>query len=135
MSFKITATALVILSLNSIACSTINVPTAKEAAILDTITTVAVLGSGTGHELNPVSFVGATLAKAVILSNIDRFQPETQEYIKQATATVWTAAAVNNLAVLMCVSPTISLPLTLAAGYIVYKNTPVNSKTTKATKQ
>ena len=121
MRSKIIA-ALVILSLAT-GCSTITVPTAKEAAILDTITTVAVLGSGTGHELNPVSFVGATLAKAVILSNIDRFQPETQDLINKTTATIWTAAAVNNLAVVMCVPLSISLPLTLAAGYVVYKNT------------
>jgi hypothetical protein len=123
-------TALVILSLVT-GCSTINVPTAKEAAILDTVTTIAVLESRTGHELNPVSFVGATLAKAVILSNIDRFQPETQDLINKTTATIWTAAAVNNLAVVMCVPLSISLPLTLAAGYIVYKNTPKTKKDTK----
>jgi hypothetical protein len=129
MRSKIIA-ALVILSLAT-GCSTITVPTAKEAAILDTITTVAVLGSGTGHELNPVSFVGATLAKAVILSNIDRFQPETQDLINKTTATIWTAAAVNNLAVVMCVPLSISLPLTLAAGYVVYKNTPKTKKDIK----
>jgi PBP1b-binding outer membrane lipoprotein LpoB len=122
---------LVILSMFTTGCSTITVPNAKEAAIFDTITTVAVLGSGTGHELNPVSFVGATLAKAVILSNIDRFQPETQDLINKTTATIWTAAAVNNLAVVMCVPLTISLPLTLAAGYVVYKNTPKTKKDTK----
>jgi len=130
MRSKIIA-ALVILSLATTSCSTINVPTAKEAAILDTVSTIAVLGSSTGHELNPVSFVGATLAKAVILSNIDRFQPETQDLINKTTATIWTAAAVNNLAVLMCVPLTISLPLTLAAGYVVYKNTPKTKKDTK----
>jgi hypothetical protein len=128
MSFKITAAALVILSLNSIACGTVNVPTAKQAAMLDTATTVVVLESRAGHEANPVGFVGATLAKVLILSNIDRFEPQTQEYIKRATATVWTAAAVNNLAVLACAPIAISLPLTLAAGYVVYTNTPTNSK-------
>jgi len=126
---KITATTLIILSLNSIACGTISVPTAKEAAVLDTVTTAAVLVTETGHETNPVGFAGATLVKVLILNNLHRFEPETQDYIKRATATLWTAAAVNNLAVLMCIPLAASLPLTLAAGYVVYKNTPVRKKT------
>ena len=131
---KITAATLIILSLNSIACgtlavSTIPVPTAKEAAVLDTVTTAAVLVTETGHEANPVGFVGATLGKVLILNNLHRFEPQTQEYIKRVTATLWTAAAVNNLAVLMCIPLAASLPLTLAAGYVVYKNTPVRKKT------
>jgi hypothetical protein len=126
---KITATALIILSLNSIACGTINVPTAKEAAILDTASTAIVLESGAGVELNPLSFAGATLAKVLILSNIHRFDPESQDRIKRTSATIWTAAAVNNLAVLACVPLAVSLPLTLAAGYVVYVNTPIRKKT------
>ena len=122
---------LVILSMITAGCSTITVPNAKEAAILDTLTTVAVLESGTGYELNPVGFVGATAAKILIVSNMHRFQPETQDFINKTTATLWTAAAVNNLGVLMCVPLSISLPLTLAAGYIVYKNTPARNKTKK----
>jgi hypothetical protein len=126
---KITATTLIILSLNSIACGTISVPTAKEAAVLDTVTTAAVLVTETGHETNPVGFAGATLVKVLILNNLHRFEPETQDYIKRVTATLWTAAAVNNLGVLMCIPLSASLPLTLAAGYVVYKNTPVRKKT------
>jgi hypothetical protein len=126
---KITATTLIILSLNSIACGTISVPTAKEAAVLDTVTTAAVLVTETGHETNPVGFAGATLAKVLILNNLHRFEPESQDRIKRVTATIWTAAAVNNLAVLMCIPLSVSLPLTLAAGYVVYKNTPVRKKT------
>jgi hypothetical protein len=126
---KITTGTLIILSLASASCGTINVPTAKEAAILDTATTAAVLGSGTGYETNPLGFAGATLAKVLILNNLDRFKPETREYIERVTATLWTAAAVNNLAVLMCVPLSASLPFTLAAGYAVYVNTPVSKKT------
>jgi hypothetical protein len=123
---------LVILSMLTTGCSTITVPNAKEAAILDTLTTVAVIESGAGYELNPLGFVGATLVKVLVLSNIHKFEPQTQDYINKVNATLWTAAAVNNLGVLMCVPLSISLPLTLAAGYIVYKNTPVRNKTTKA---
>jgi len=126
---KITATTLIILSLNSIACGTISVPTAKEAAVLDTVTTAAVLVTETGYEANPVGFAGATLVKVLILNNLHRFEPETQDYIKKVTATLWTAAAVNNIGVLMCIPLSASLPLTLAAGYVVYKNTPVRKKT------
>jgi hypothetical protein len=124
---KIITSTLIISSLASAGCST--VPTAKEAAILDTFTTVAALESGTGVELNPLGFAGATLAKVLILNNLDRFEPESQDRIKRVTATIWTAAAVNNLAVLMCVPLSASLPFTLAAGYAVYVNTPVSKKT------
>jgi len=126
---KIITTILIILSLASAGCSTISVPTAKEAAILDTVTTAAVLGTGTGYELNPVGFAGATVLKVVLLNNLHRFEPEIQDRVNRASATVWTAAAVNNLAVLMCVPLSIALPLTLAAGYAVYVNTPVRKKT------
>ena len=119
---------LVILFMLTTGCSTITVPDAKQAAALDTATTAVILGTRAGYEVNPVGFVGATLAKVLILSNIDKFEPQTQEYIKRATATVWTAAAVNNLAVLACVPLAISLPLTLTAGYVVYTNTPHSSK-------
>ena len=125
---KIITTILIILSLANAGCSTISVPTAKEAAILDTVSTAIVIDSGAGYELNPLSFAGATLAKVVILSYLERFDPETQDYVKRGTATIWTAAAVNNLAVLMCVPLAVALPLTLAAGYAVYVNTPVRKK-------
>jgi len=125
---KIITTILIILILASAGCSTISVPTAKEAAILDTVSTAVVIGSGAGYELNPLGFAGATLAKVVFLSYLERFDPETQDYVKRGTATVWTAAAVNNLAVLMCVPLAVALPLTLAAGYAVYVNTPVRKK-------
>jgi hypothetical protein len=126
--------ALIILSMLTTSCSTITVPTAKEAAILDTLTTVAVLESEIGYELNPLGFAGATVGKILIVSNMHRFQPQTQDFINRTVSTLWTAAAVNNLGVLMCVPLSVSLPLTLAAGYIVYKNTPVRNKLTK-TKQ
>ena len=131
---KIITTALITLSLATTGCSsmrvsTVPVPTAKEAAILDTVTTAVILGTGTGYELNPVGFAGATVLKVVLLNNLHRFEPEIQDRVNRASATVWTAAAVNNLAVLMCVPLSIALPLTLAAGYAVYVNTPVRKKT------
>jgi len=118
-SSKVIITTLIALSLG---CST--VPTAKEAAILDTATTAAVLGSGAGYELNPLGFAGATLVKVLTLNNLHRFEPTTQDYIKRVTASLWTAVAVNNLGVLMCVPLSASLPLTLATGYVVYTHTP-----------
>jgi hypothetical protein len=127
MNFNKIITTLILLSLINAGCST--VPTAKEAAILDTATTAAVLGSGAGYELNPLGFAGATVLKVLFLKNLDKFDSETQENTKRAVATMWTAAAVNNLAVLMCVPLAVSLSLTLAAGYAVYVNTPVSKKT------
>jgi hypothetical protein len=125
MQFNKIITILIILSLANAGCST--VPTSKQAAVLDTATTIAVLSTGAGHEANPVGFVGVTLAKVLILSNIDRFKPQTQEYLNRVTATIWTAAAVNNLAILAGVASPASIPFALSAGYVVYVNTPVNS--------
>jgi hypothetical protein len=127
MQFNKIITILIILSLANAGCSTIPIPTPKQAAVLDTATTIAVLSTGAGHEANPVGFVAATLSKVLILSNIDRFKPQTQEYLNRATATIWTAAAVNNLAILAGVASPASIPFGLAAGYVVYVNTPVNS--------
>jgi hypothetical protein len=125
MSFnKTITTTLIILSLANTGCST--VPTVKEAAVLDTVTTAAVLGTKTGYELNPAGFMGATLFKAFILNYVvDKLEPQAQEYFNRAAATIWTAAAVNNLGILAGIAPQIALPLTLAAGYAVYVNTPV----------
>jgi hypothetical protein len=128
---KIITTTLITLSLTSAGCSTIPVPNAKQAAVLDTVTTVVVLDRGLGYEANPVGFIGATLLKVLILSNLHRFEPETQDYIKRATATLWTAAAVNNLAMLAGVATPASIPFGLAAGYVVYVNTPVSEPTYK----
>jgi hypothetical protein len=133
MRFNNIAAALIILSLASTGCSTIKVPDAKQAAVLDTVSTAAVLGTGAGYEVNPLGFVGATLLKVVLINNMDKFEPQTHEAFKIAAATIWTAAAVNNLAVLACVPLTVSLPLTLAAGYVVYKNTLIRNKTAKQT--
>jgi len=126
---NIITTTLIILSL--VGCSTINVPTAKEAAIFDTVSTAAVLGTGSGFESNPLGFAAVTLSKLLVLNFVDWLEdPYERESVKRGAATIWTAAAVNNLAVLVGVSTTASLPFTLAAGYVVYVNTPVPNRTT-----
>jgi len=127
---KIITTTLIILSLASAGCSTVNVPTANQAAVLDTVTTAAVLSTGAGYETNPAGFVGATLLKFFILNHVvDQLGPRAQEYVKRAAATIWTAASVNNLAILAGVGYPTALPFVLGAGYIVYVNTPVSSET------
>jgi hypothetical protein len=126
---KIITTTLIILSLAG--CSTVPVPTAKQAAVLDTVTTAVVLDRGLGIEANPVGFAAVTLFKVFILNYVVDWleDPYERESIKRATATIWTAAAVNNLAVLAGVATPASLPFTLAAGYVVYINTPVPEPT------
>jgi hypothetical protein len=127
---KIITTTLIILSLASAGCSTVTVPTVNQAAVLDTVTTAAVLDRGVGYETNPVGFVGATLFKVFILNYVvDRLEPRSQEYFRRAAATLWTAASVNNLAVLTGVGYPAALPFVLGAGYVVYVNTPVPSET------
>ena len=63
---KIITTTLIILSLAG--CSTVPVPTAKQAAVLDTVTTAVVLDRGLGIEANPVGFAAVTLFKVFILN-------------------------------------------------------------------
>jgi len=128
---KIITTTLIILSLAG--CSTVPVPTAKQAAVFDTVTTAVVLDRGVGIEANPVGFAAATLFKVFILNYVVDWleDPYERESIKRAAATIWTAAAVNNLAVLAGVATPASLPFTLAAGYVVYINTPVPEPTYK----
>jgi hypothetical protein len=124
MRFNKTITTLIILLLASAGCST--VPTVKEAAVLDTVTTAAVLSTKAGYETNPAGFVGATLFKVFILNYVvDKLSPRSQEYFNRAAATLWTAAGVNNLAVLTGVGYPVALPFVLGAGYVVYVNTPV----------
>jgi len=123
---KIITTTLIILSLATTGCSTVTVPTVNQAAVFDTVTTAAVLGTKTGYEINPAGFVGATLFKMFILNYVvDKLEPQAQEYFNRAAATLWTAAAVNNLAVLTGVGYPVALPFVLGAGYVVYVNTPV----------
>ena len=123
---KIITTTLIILSLASAGCSTVTVPTVNQAAVLDTVTTAAVLDRGVGYETNPAGFVGATLFKVFILNYVvDWLSPRSQEYFKRSAATLWTAASVNNLAVLTGVGYPAALPFVLGAGYVVYVNTPV----------
>jgi hypothetical protein len=127
---KIITTTLIILSLASAGCSTVTVPTVNQAAVLDTVTTAAVLSTKAGYETNPTGFVGATLFKVFILNYVvDWLSPRSQEYFNRAAATLWTAASVNNLAVLTGVGYPAALPFVLGAGYIVYVNTPVPSET------
>ena len=127
---KIITTTLIILSLATTGCSTVTVPTVNQAAVLDTVTTAAVLDRGVGYETNPAGFVGATLFKVFILNYVvDRLEPRSQEYFRRAAATLWTAASVNNLAVLTGVGYPAALPFVLGAGYVVYVNTPVPSET------
>ena len=127
---KIITTTLIILSLASAGCSTVTVPTVNQAAVLDTVTTAAVLDRGVGYETNPAGFVGATLFKVFILNYVvDWLSPRSQEYFRRAAATLWTAASVNNLAVLTGVGYPAALPFVLGAGYVVYVNTPVSSET------
>jgi len=126
---KIITTILIILSIASAGCST--VPTANQAAVLDTVTTAVVLDRGVGIEANPVGFAAATLFKVFILNYVVDWleDPYERESIKRAAATIWTAAAVNNLAILAGVATPASIPFSLAAGYVVYVNTPVPEPT------
>lgn len=75
------------------------------AAAADTGTTVAAIATGAGVEANaamahPVAFVALSAGKILAPRLTRGMEPETRATVLRSWATVWGAAAVNNLAVL-----------------------------------
>ena len=105
------------------ACSTY--PTAREAAVYDTATTLYAVEHLGGRELNPLGVYGTILSKILILHYYkDRPQEEQDTFNRQAGA-FWTAASVNNL-VQVLVGPSIFISVSIGAivGYHIYTNYP-----------
>jgi hypothetical protein len=117
----------VILSL--VGCSTIRSPSLTEAAVLDTVSTQIAINNGF-QESNPIGFPAATFAKIVILSyikNLEDDNPKKKLY-HQLGSSVWTGASINNFALILGVSNTISLFLGIITSLIVYTDIKDNTE-------
>jgi hypothetical protein len=91
-------------------------PTIEEAAILDVATTVVALSEG-HRELNPLGLVGATIVKLIVIPHINSIEDETKRKDAQNIASsLWTAAAVNNIGVILGLDPVICVSI----GIITY---------------
>ena len=67
-------------------------PTMTEAALLDTVSTVAALSQG-AQELNPLGLAGTTVIKGIMIAEQDRITPDQQATV----SALWTGAGVNNI--------------------------------------
>jgi hypothetical protein len=119
MRTKIAALAL----LSLVGCSSVPKPSVKEAAVLDTVSTAIVLEAVPGTvEMNPLGFAGATALKIPVIMYIEGMEEGKQkEKVKNIASSIWTAAAVNNFALLV-LNPTQSIILGIVSFYYLITN-------------
>jgi hypothetical protein len=87
----------------------IETPTMEKAAALDVVTTIIALSEG-HRELNPLGLVGSTIVKIIVMPKINSIEDETKRKDAQNFASsIWTGAAVNNIAVILGMPPIISI--------------------------
>jgi len=118
---RLFVTILVTLALS--ACTTY--PTAREAAVYDTITTLYAVEHLGGRELNPLGVWGTILTKVgLIVYYEDRPLVEQAEFNRRA-GSFWTAASVNNLVQVVFVpSLFVSVSIGALVGYYIYTRYP-----------
>jgi hypothetical protein len=81
----------------------------EKAAALDVVTTIIALSEG-HRELNPLGLVGSTIVKIIVMPKINSIEDETKRKDAQNFASsIWTGAAVNNIAVILGMPPIISI--------------------------
>jgi hypothetical protein len=128
--FKLIIIALVALLITStLGCATTNTTNATSgvtinpvyaAAGLDTVTTAVALNRG-AHELNPLGFLGATVAKIIYLSRRDSLDPTTRLQYDRIATSVWTGAGANNFIQIITPVPILySIAVGFMVGYSIY---------------
>jgi hypothetical protein len=99
-------------------------PTAKDGMIADTATTiVGVHGFGL-VETNPLGLVGSTVLKAVALAYAEDLPKEKQQDFNNKAGAVWSAAAVNNVMVILGVSNPVAIIIGVISGIVFYNMPP-----------
>ena len=118
--------ALVVLTCGGCATNTTNATTGVTispvyaAAGLDTVTTAVALNKG-AHELNPLGYLGATVAKIIYLSRRDSLDPATRLQYDRTATSVWTGAGANNILQIITPVPILySIALGFWVGYSIY---------------
>jgi hypothetical protein len=106
-------------------CSCTTYPTAREAAVYDTVTTLYAVEHLGGRELNPLGVWGTILTKVALISYYeDRPLVEQAEFNRRA-GSFWTAASVNNLVQIAFVpSLFVSVSIGALVGYYIYTRYP-----------
>jgi len=92
-------------------------PPAITAAILDTVTTSVALSQPGVTELNPLGFAGSTIMKGLAFYYIKNAEEKEKKNFERIASSLWTAAAVNNIAVIM--GSSIALPLGIISFLIL----------------
>ena len=118
---RLLVTILLIIALS--ACSTY--PTAREAAVYDTATTLYAVEHLGGRELNPLGVWGTILGKVLLISYYEDRPPTEQANFNRRAGAFWTAASVSNLVQIMAAPAIfISVGIGAAVGYYIYTNYP-----------
>jgi hypothetical protein len=91
-------------------------PTIEEAAVIDVVTTVVALSEG-HRELNPLGLAGSTIVKLAVIPYINSIEDETKRKdVQNLVSSLWTAAAVNNMGVILGLEPIICVSI----GIVTY---------------
>jgi len=99
-------------------------PTAKDGMIADTATTiVGVHGFGL-VETNPLGLVGSTVLKAVALAYAEDLPKEKQQEFDNKAGAVWSAAAVNNVMVILGAATPVAIIIGVISGIVFYNMPP-----------
>jgi hypothetical protein len=94
-------------------------PTALSGAVLDTVTTIAVISKPGVVEVNPLGVVGSAIGKGITLYYMKDADENTKKDFDKWAGSLWTAAAVNNIAVFM--GSSIAFPLGILS-FIILKD-------------
>lgn len=92
--------AVIMVVITATGCSALGKITAEQAAALDTATTVVAVEQGY-RELNPLGFPATVALKITVLVVADSVASADSQQIQKIASTVWTAAAVNNVVLLL----------------------------------
>ena len=92
-------------------------PTAINAALIDTVTTSVALSQSGIVESNPLGFTGALIMKGVTFYYIKDAEEKEKKELERFVSSLWTAAAVNNIAVMM--GSSIAVPLGIISFLIL----------------
>lgn len=102
--------------------------TAVAAALADGITTKLALAAG-GIETNasaagfPLGLIGLTGAKILLVKYAETLPEENKRLVIKTSSAAWGGAAVNNLLIMLAVSPPVSLVAGIITGIMAWRHT------------
>jgi hypothetical protein len=95
------------------------IPPPEVSALADIGTTALALGRG-ATELNPLGFVGSTVAKGAYFVFRDDLTNQDRELADRVLTSAWTGAAVNNLIIFTGGLTAVALPIGALVGVALY---------------